>query len=178
LPEHASDILVYAARHDYPSILDIAAPLVVEKETLSETLSKLPPDTMLRWVREKYYCPFIDLMFMRSFRQNIMKLFIRNFRVYRWIPFPPLALSKVDSQPDSNRSISSCLSSLCCVRVLHCNTKFTSFFLFEWNIRYLCRISLASRQHNINAKKAATPQMLKKKEDKISPKSKEKKGDR
>lgn len=34
LPEHAVDILAYAARHDYPDILDIAAPLVVEKEIL------------------------------------------------------------------------------------------------------------------------------------------------
>ena len=52
LPEHAADILAYAARHDYPDILDVAAPLVVEKETLSETLPKLPLNTMLRWVRE------------------------------------------------------------------------------------------------------------------------------
>jgi len=53
LPEHAADILAYAARHDYPDILDIAAPLVVVEEILSETLPKLPPNTILRWV--KYY---------------------------------------------------------------------------------------------------------------------------
>ena len=52
MPEHAADILAYAARHDYPDILDITAPLVVEEETLSETLPKLPLNTMLRWVRE------------------------------------------------------------------------------------------------------------------------------
>ena len=63
MPQHAADILAYAARHDYPDILDIAAPLVVEEETLSETLPKLPLDTMLRWVREKYY-PFIALVLM------------------------------------------------------------------------------------------------------------------
>jgi hypothetical protein len=51
LPKHASDILAYAARHDYPDILDIAAPLVVREETLSEKLPKLPLNTMLRWVR-------------------------------------------------------------------------------------------------------------------------------
>ena len=69
MPKHAADILVYAARHDYPDILDVAAPLVVEEETLSETLPKLPMNTMLRWVRErkKNYYPFIALMFMRSF---------------------------------------------------------------------------------------------------------------
>ena len=53
MPEHAADILAYAARHDYPDILDIAAPLVVDGETLSETLPKLPLNAMLRWVREK-----------------------------------------------------------------------------------------------------------------------------
>ena len=53
MPKHASDILAYAARHDYPDVLDVAAPLVVKEETLSETLPKLPPDTMLRWVRER-----------------------------------------------------------------------------------------------------------------------------
>ena len=68
MPEHAADVLAYAARHDYPDILDVAAPLVVEKETLSETLPKLPLNTMLRWVREKITLSFIALMFMRSFR--------------------------------------------------------------------------------------------------------------
>jgi hypothetical protein len=57
LPEHAADILAYAARHDYPDILDVAAPLVVGKEILSQTLPKLPPNTILRWVREKHYYP-------------------------------------------------------------------------------------------------------------------------
>ena len=52
MPGHATDILAYAARHDYADILDIAARLVVVKETLSETLPKLPINTMLRWVRE------------------------------------------------------------------------------------------------------------------------------
>jgi hypothetical protein len=51
LPNHAADILGYAARHDYPDILDIAAPLVVHKECLSETLPKLPQEIILRWVR-------------------------------------------------------------------------------------------------------------------------------
>ena len=62
MPEHAADILAYAARHDYPDILDIATLLVVKEETLSETLPKLPLNTMLRWVREKYYYyyPFAD----------------------------------------------------------------------------------------------------------------------
>lgn len=58
MPEHAADILAYAARHDYPDILDIAAPLVVEEEILSETLPKLPLNTMLRWVREKKLLSF------------------------------------------------------------------------------------------------------------------------
>ena len=54
LLEHcnAADILAYAARHDCSDILDISAPLVVEEETLSETSSELPLNTMLRWVRE------------------------------------------------------------------------------------------------------------------------------
>ncbi|KAF8229902.1 hypothetical protein L208DRAFT_1284412, partial [Tricholoma matsutake] len=53
LPEHAVDILAYAARHNHPDILDTVAPLVVEKEILSETLPKLPQGTMLCWVRKK-----------------------------------------------------------------------------------------------------------------------------
>lgn len=52
-PEPAVDILAYAARHNHPDILDTVAPLVVEKEILSETLPKLPQGTMLRWVRKK-----------------------------------------------------------------------------------------------------------------------------
>jgi hypothetical protein len=57
LPKDWSDILAYAARHDYPDILDIAAPLVVQEETLSQTLPKLLQDTMLRWVSEKFSSP-------------------------------------------------------------------------------------------------------------------------
>jgi hypothetical protein len=51
VPKLAPHILGYAARHDYPDILDIAAPLVVVQENLSETLPKLPMDMMMRWVR-------------------------------------------------------------------------------------------------------------------------------
>ena len=50
VPKLASRILGYAARHDYADILDIAAPLVVVKERLSETLPKLPGDMVMRWV--------------------------------------------------------------------------------------------------------------------------------
>lgn len=67
MPEHATDILAYAALHCYPDILDIAAPLVVEEETLSETLPKLPVNTWLQWVGEKCYYFLIVLMLMRSF---------------------------------------------------------------------------------------------------------------
>ena len=86
MPEHAANILAYAARHDYPDILDIAAPLVVKEETLSETLPKLPLNTMLRWVREKYYYyyPFIALMFMMSFKVKYYET------VYPRLPSSPL----------------------------------------------------------------------------------------
>ena len=50
MPKLAPRILGYAARHDYPDILDIAAPLVVCQENLSETLPKLPGDMIMRWV--------------------------------------------------------------------------------------------------------------------------------
>jgi len=50
LPQHAMSILGYAARHNYPDILDIAAPLVVVRLTLSETLPILPPHLIMRWV--------------------------------------------------------------------------------------------------------------------------------
>ncbi|KAF8226361.1 hypothetical protein L208DRAFT_1302119, partial [Tricholoma matsutake] len=52
-PKHAVDILAYAACHDHRDILDMVAPLVVKKEILSETLPKLPPDTVLCLVRKK-----------------------------------------------------------------------------------------------------------------------------
>jgi len=51
VPKLAPHILGYAARHDYQDILDIAAPLVVVQENLSETLPKLPADMIMRWIK-------------------------------------------------------------------------------------------------------------------------------
>jgi hypothetical protein len=50
LPQHAFDILIYAAKCEYDDIIDIAAPSVVLKSGLSELLPRLPPDQRIRWV--------------------------------------------------------------------------------------------------------------------------------
>ena len=42
--------MIYAFKHDYPDILNIAAPLVVRNKTLSETVAKLPGALIIPWV--------------------------------------------------------------------------------------------------------------------------------
>lgn len=70
-------ILSYAARHDYSDIVDIAAPLVVVRLTLSETLPILPSNFIMPWVRRSHGGPHHDDTEMKSFRSNILKPFIQ-----------------------------------------------------------------------------------------------------
>ncbi|KAJ7664114.1 hypothetical protein B0H17DRAFT_1092333 [Mycena rosella] len=48
LPDHAAEILSYAARHDYPSLAAEAAPTLIDM-TLAEVALILPPDILLSW---------------------------------------------------------------------------------------------------------------------------------
>jgi hypothetical protein len=50
LPQQALEVLIYAARHAYDDIIDLAAPSVVLKTPLSELIVRLPPDYGVRWV--------------------------------------------------------------------------------------------------------------------------------
>ncbi|KAF8228750.1 hypothetical protein L208DRAFT_229663 [Tricholoma matsutake] len=49
-PQHALDILIYAAKHHHDDIIDMAAPLVVLRSRLSDLLHSLPPDQRIHWV--------------------------------------------------------------------------------------------------------------------------------
>lgn len=51
-PQHALDILIYAAKHHHDDIIDMAAPLVVLRSRLSDLLHSLPPDQRIHWVIE------------------------------------------------------------------------------------------------------------------------------
>ncbi|KAJ7473291.1 hypothetical protein FB451DRAFT_1089121 [Mycena latifolia] len=50
LPDHAADILSYAARHDYPTLAAEAAPILIEIP-LVEVASILPPDILVPWIK-------------------------------------------------------------------------------------------------------------------------------
>lgn len=50
LSEHPYEIMVWAARHDYPDLVREAAPLLLE-QPLSVMVTKLPPSIAIPWVR-------------------------------------------------------------------------------------------------------------------------------
>jgi hypothetical protein len=52
LPQHAFEILVYAANHDYRDIMETAAPLVVFEKTMTDILPKLPSELVIPWVND------------------------------------------------------------------------------------------------------------------------------
>jgi hypothetical protein len=54
LSGHPYEIMVWAARHDYPEMVREAAPLLLEKP-LSEMVTKLPPNIAIPWVRASSY---------------------------------------------------------------------------------------------------------------------------
>jgi len=49
LPQHAEAIMAYAARHDYPEIMTIVAPLLLDKP-LVETVTKIPHELVIPWI--------------------------------------------------------------------------------------------------------------------------------
>jgi hypothetical protein len=50
IADHAADVLAYALKHDYPSLVDQIAPTLVTRP-LSSVLEKLPVNYMAPWVR-------------------------------------------------------------------------------------------------------------------------------
>jgi hypothetical protein len=53
LPQHADAILAYAAKHNYPSLLDIAASSAL-KMPLHEIVVLLPTFLVVPWVMKPY----------------------------------------------------------------------------------------------------------------------------
>jgi hypothetical protein len=53
LPQYADSILAYAAKHDYPDILNIAASFVLEMP-LREVVVALPANLVIPWVTTAY----------------------------------------------------------------------------------------------------------------------------
>lgn len=49
LPQYAEAVMAYAFKHDYPEIMDIAAPLLLVK-SLEESVTNLPPNMIVPWV--------------------------------------------------------------------------------------------------------------------------------
>jgi hypothetical protein len=50
LPQHASEILIYAAHHGYRGTMQEAAPFVVFETTMSNIVPKLPSELVIPWV--------------------------------------------------------------------------------------------------------------------------------
>ncbi|KAJ7184746.1 hypothetical protein C8R46DRAFT_1065048 [Mycena filopes] len=50
LPDHAPEVLTYAARHDYPTVVAEVAPLLIDM-SLVDVVTLLPPHILLPWIK-------------------------------------------------------------------------------------------------------------------------------
>ncbi|TFK39655.1 hypothetical protein BDQ12DRAFT_665453 [Crucibulum laeve] len=60
IPTHPLDLMKYGAYHDYPKIVDAAAPLVIGTATLVEVAQSLPSQMIIAWIQ--YYQAWLDIV--------------------------------------------------------------------------------------------------------------------
>jgi hypothetical protein len=69
LPQHADGILAYAAKHNYPDTLDLAASSVL-KMPLHEVVALLPTNLVVPWVTRSYTSPIEKMYLTPLYRCN------------------------------------------------------------------------------------------------------------
>jgi hypothetical protein len=80
LPQHPSEVVVYAARHNYPELLREAALLLLDNPW-TEVITDLPDNLVIPWVHIQYLFSHLPHLIYIYCRYGIMRTGERHFTV-------------------------------------------------------------------------------------------------